>query len=85
MKAIALQGDGDQFVYVALDSQYSKLLGSGNTGNENGLLVLDMTPQALGYVSVPRPGQHITFVGPLVYDTENQWNAIYPVWSIKAS
>jgi hypothetical protein len=83
VKSLALQNDGDQLIYVALDSQYSSLLGSGNISHENGLLVLDLTPQALGTVSVPRFGQHITFVGPLVYDTQNQYNAIYPVWSIQ--
>jgi len=85
VKSIALRDDGDEFIHVALDSQYSRLLGSGNLSHDNGLLVLDLTPQSLGYISVPRLGQHITFVGPLVFDLENQWNAIYPVWSITTS
>jgi hypothetical protein len=83
MKSIALQEDGDQFVYVALDSQYVRLLGSGNISHENSLLVLDLTPQSLPIVSVPLAGQHIAFVGPWVYDTQRQWNAIYPVRSIQ--
>jgi hypothetical protein len=83
VKSIALQEDRDQFIDVALDSQYTRLLGSGNTSHENGLLVLDLTPQSLAIVSVPLVGQHIAFVGPLVYDTQSQWNAVYPVWSIQ--
>jgi hypothetical protein len=84
VKSIALQDDGDQLIGVALDSQYTRLLGSGNISYKNDSLVLDLTPQELAIFSVPLVGQHITFVGPLVYDTENQWNAIYPVWSIRA-
>jgi len=83
VKSIALQEDGDRFIDVALDSQYTSLLGPGNISHENGLLVLDLTPQSLAVVSVPLVGQHITFVGPWVYDTQRQWNAIYPVWSIQ--
>ncbi len=85
VKSIALQEDGDQFIDVALDPQYTKLLGSGNISHENGLLVLDLTSQSLAVVSVPLVGQHITFVGPWVYDTQRQWNAIYPVWSIQVN
>jgi len=83
VKSTALQEDRDQFIDVALDSQYPKLLGSGNISHENGLLVLDLTPQSMAIVSVPLVGQHITFVGPWVYDTQREWNAIYPVWSIQ--
>ncbi len=85
VKSIALQDDGDRLIDVTLDSQYSRLLDSGNSVYQNGSLVLDLTPQALSTVSVPLLGQHITFVGPLVYDVQNRWNAIYPVWSLTAS
>ncbi|HZY47812.1 MAG TPA: hypothetical protein VFE96_08460, partial [Candidatus Bathyarchaeia archaeon] len=48
-------------------------------------LVLELEPQYGATVPVPFVGEHITFVGPLVFDLENQMNAIYPVWSITAS
>jgi len=45
--------------------------------------VLELIPRDPATVSVPLVGKQISFVGPLVYDSENYWNAIYPVWSIQ--
>ena len=85
VKAVTLLYDGDRRVDVSLDSQYARLLDVGNTIYQNGLLVVQLIPQNRTAILLPTVGQHITFVGPLVYDVENQWNAIYPVWSITAS
>jgi hypothetical protein len=84
VKSVTLQYDGDQRIDVLPDAQYAKLLGAGNVNYEGGMLVLELIPQDQANILVPSVGQHITFVGPLVFDTENQWNAIYPVWSIRA-
>jgi hypothetical protein len=84
VKSVTLQYDGDQRIDVLLDAQYTKLLAVGNTNYHGGMLVLELIPQDQANIPVPSVGQHITFVGPLVYDTENHWNAIYPVWSIRA-
>src|SRR5713226_7142166 len=83
MKSVTLQYDGDQRIDVLPDAHYTKLLGVGNVNYQGGMLVLELIPQDQANIPVPSSGQHITFVGPLVYDTENQWNAIYPVWSIR--
>ena len=45
--------------------------------------MLELIPRDPATVSVPLVGKQISFVGPLVYDSENFWNAIYPVWSIQ--
>jgi hypothetical protein len=83
VKSVSRQYDGDQRIYVSLDSRYAKLLDAGNLEYQNGSMVLELIPRDQTAVPVPPVGQHITFVGPWVYDTENQWNAIYPVWSIQ--
>ncbi len=83
VESVSLQDSLDRRIYVRLDTQYAKLLDDGNPSYQNASLVLQLIPQDQAMVPVPSVGQHITFVGPMVYDTENQWNAIYPVWSIQ--
>lgn len=85
MKSITTQNDDDQRIDVILDAQYTKLLDTGNVNSQNGVLVLELISQDQPTVPALTIGHHITFVGPWVYDTENQWNAIYPVWSITTS
>ena len=85
VKSITIQNDDDQRIDVILDAQYTKLLDAGNVNPQNGVLVLELISQDQPTVPVPAIGQHVTFVGPWVYDTENKWNAIYPVWSITTS
>ena len=84
VKSVTLHYDGDQRIDVLPDAQYTKLLGVGNVNYQGGMLVLELIPQDQANIPVPAIGQRIAFVGPLVYDTENQWNAICPVWSIRA-
>jgi len=84
VKSVTLQYDGYQRIDVLPDAQYAKLLGAGNVNYEGGMLVLELIPQEQVNITIPSVGQHIAFVGPLVFDTEKQWNAIYPVWSIRA-
>jgi hypothetical protein len=84
VRSVTLQNDGDQRIDIGLDAQYAKLLDSGNVNYQRGWLVLELIPQDQATVRVPSIGQHITFVGPWVYDTENHWNAIFPVWSIQS-
>ena len=83
VKSVTLQDDGDWRIDVSLDPQYGKLLDVGNVNHQSGWLVLELIPRDQATVSVPSVGEQITFVGPLVYDSENYWNAIYPVWSIQ--
>ena len=83
VKSVTLQDNGYQRIDVSLDTQYTNLLDTGNVNYQNGWLVLELIPRDQAAISLPLIGQHITFVGPWVYDTENHWNAIYPVWSIQ--
>lgn len=85
VESVTLQENGDQQIYVRIDAQYSKLLATGNSNLQNSFLVLERISQDQATVQVPSVGQHITFVGPWVYDTENLSNAICPVWSITPS
>ena len=81
--SITVQADGTTWIDATVNHQYSKLLGPGNISHQNGLLVLeDSSKDQAVTLSL---GEPITFVAPLVYDTDGQFNAIVPVWSITAS
>ncbi len=84
VKSLSLQNDGDWRIDVGLGSQYGNLLDVGNVDHHSGWLVLELIPRDQATVSIPSVGEQIAFVGPLVYDSQNYWNAIYPVWSIQA-
>ncbi len=83
VRSVNLQDDGDWRIDVGLSPQYEKLLDVGNVNRQSGWLVLELIPRDQATISVPLVGNQITFVGPLVYDSQNYWNAIYPVWSIQ--
>jgi len=83
VKSVNLQDDGDWRIDVSLSPPYGKLLDAGNVNRQNGWLVLELIPRDQATISVPLVGNQISFVGPLVYDSENYWNAIYPVRSIQ--
>jgi hypothetical protein len=85
VESVSVQDGGDQRIYVRLDAQFGKLLVEGNSNHQNSLLVLELFSEYQAIIQVPSVGQHITFVGPWVYDTENLWNAICPVRSITTS
>lgn len=83
VRSIAVQADGTIWIDVAVDHQYSKLLGPGNTSHQMGLLVLeDSSGSQAPAFSI---GERISFVGPLVYDANGGFNAIAPVWSVVVS
>jgi hypothetical protein len=84
VEVVNLQEDGDWRISVGLGPAYGTLLDVGNLNNQNGWLVLELIPRDQAAIAVPPVGKQITFVGPLVYDSVNSWNAIYPVWSIQA-
>src|SRR2546425_4601972 len=83
VESVTLQDDGDWRIDVSLSPQYGKLLDVGNVNHQSGWLVLELIPRDQATISVPLVGKQTTFVGPLVYDSDNHWNAIYPVWSIQ--
>lgn len=85
VESVTLRESGGQGFYVRLDAQYAHLLGSRNSNYQNALLLVETAPLVQVMIPVLSVGQHITFVGPLVYDTYDQWNAIYPVWSIQSN
>ncbi len=82
---VALQQGVGRRIYVSLDARYASLLGERSSSYQNSLLVLELLSQTQVTVQVPSVGQNITFVGPWVYDTQNLWTAISPVWSIRTS
>lgn len=83
VSSITPQADGSIWINVTVDGQYSKLLGPGNISYQNGLLVLEDSSR--DQAATLSKGEPITFVGPLVYDTDGKFDAIVPVWSIKPS
>jgi len=92
------EADGDVHVRTNLDPAYSNLTNSGNEGYpNNGDLVVeiicvntpsqtDAIPACQNYsnqILVPSAGQHITFTGPYVLDTDHyDWAEIHPVYSL---
>lgn len=82
VKSVKSTDDG-VWIGVEVDARFSTLIGPGNIGNQNGLLILEIGTQENGVALWI--GERISFVGPLVYDVENQFNAFCPVWSIVAS
>src|SRR6266849_2564549 len=85
VESVTVQDGGDQRIYVRLDAQYGKLLVVGNSTHQDSFLVLELVSEYQAVIQVPLVGQHITFVGPWVYDTENLWSAVCPVRSITTS
>jgi hypothetical protein len=80
VNSMTSQQDGSSWIRVDVDAKYSKLIGPGNISSQNGLLILEQKAQ--DNATTLTIGERISFVGPLVYDVENQFNAICPVWSV---
>ncbi|TMI17042.1 hypothetical protein E6H32_09985 [Candidatus Bathyarchaeota archaeon] len=85
VESLTLQESGDQRIYVRLDPYYAKLIAVGNSNYQNTLLIVELIAENQARVPVPAVGQHITFVGPWVCDTDSHGNAIYHVWSIQSN
>jgi hypothetical protein len=84
VESVTLHDQGTWRIYISLDAKYASLIDGSSSSYKNSFLVLELISQDQAIVHVPSVGQHITFVGPWVFDTENLWNAICPVWSIQA-
>jgi hypothetical protein len=91
------EADGDYHILVQLDSQYSNLTNQANANLQNGWLVVEiicvlpvMQQDAIAPCSnytntipIPNIGDHITFTGPYVLDSEHSyWAEIHPVYSL---
>ena len=89
--------DGDYHILVQLDAQYSNLTTQGNIDHQNGWLVVEIIcvlpvnqTDAVGpcqnyanTIPIPEVGQHITFSGPYVLDSEHYyWAEVHPVYSL---
>ena len=82
---------------VKVDSGFENLLNSGNTNDEDGNLVFEISCRFpitqtdakaacqgdTDQVSLPPLGSHVRIVGRYVQDTfHGQWNEIHPVTSV---
>ncbi|HEX4921834.1 MAG TPA: hypothetical protein VFV92_13985 [Candidatus Bathyarchaeia archaeon] len=91
------EADGDYHILVQLDPQYANLTNQANVHYQNGWLVVeiicalpvtqqDAIAPCQGYASaipIPDVGQHITFSGPYVLDSEHYyWAEVHPVYSL---
>jgi hypothetical protein len=77
VNSISPQTDSSFWIRLDVDAKYSKLVGPGNISSQNGFLVLEQsTTHGNINVTALSVGERISFVGPLVYDVENQFNAI---------
>jgi hypothetical protein len=85
IESATLQDQGTWRIYISLDAKYANLIDGNSSSHKNSFLVLELTSQGQPTVQVASVGQHITFVGPWVHDTQNLWNAICPVWSIRGT
>jgi len=91
------EADGDYHILVQLDSQYSNLTNQANVDYQHGWLVVEIIcvlpvnqTDAVGpcanytnTILIPEVGQHITFSGPYVLDSEHYyWAEVHPVYSL---
>ena len=91
------EADGDYHILVQLDPQYSNLTNQANMDHQNGWLVVEIIcvltvnqTDAIGpcqnytnQITIPDIGQHITFSGPYVLDSEHYyWAEVHPVYSL---
>ena len=91
------EADGDYHILVQLDPQYSNLTNQANVDHQNGWLVVEIIcvltvnqTDAIGpcqnytnQITIPDIGQHITFSGPYVLDSEHfYWAEVHPVYSL---
>ena len=91
------EADGDYHILVQLDPQYSNLTNQANVDHQHGWLVVEIIcvltvnqTDAIGpcknytnQITIPVVGQHITFSGPYVLDSEHfYWSEIHPVYSL---
>jgi len=89
--------DGDYHILVQLDPQYSSLTNQANVDHQHGWLVVEIIcvltvnqTDAIGpcqnytnQITIPDLGQHITFSGPYVLDSEHYyWAEVHPVYSL---
>ena len=91
------EADGDYHILVQLDPQYSSLTNQANVDHQHGWLVVEIIcvltvnqTDAIGpcqnytnHIAIPDLGQHITFSGPYVLDSEHfYWAELHPVYSL---
>jgi hypothetical protein len=92
--------DGDIYIEVKLDPQFTNILTPASYTQQNGYLVVESicqttpkTPAAVPYcqnfhqnINIPPIGTHVTITGSYVLDEEHQrWAEIHPVTSIVPS
>ena len=71
--------DGDYWVLVDPDPEYTDLLAPSNEG----VLLSEVIPTDQPSVFIPEVGQHATFYGTLVADKgHDRWVEIHPTWLI---
>ena len=72
------RSDGDLHLLLAPDGGYQMYLNGGNQ-QAGGMVVEIMPGQNL---PAPSVGEHVQVFGTWVFDTNNGWNEIHPVWGI---
>jgi hypothetical protein len=75
--------DGDVHVELRLDPGQDGLVSRGNE-RIGGNLLLEIVPLDRGRVPIPRVGERVSAVGPLVDDTAHGWREIHPAWAISS-
>jgi hypothetical protein len=92
------EGDGDTHGWLQLDPPFGSLINDGNTADEGGNLVFEITchytvtqadakPACAGFVDhtkIPPIGSHVAITGSFVTEKNHgKWNEIHPVSIIK--
>lgn len=91
------EADGDYHILVQLESQYSNLTNQANLDHQHGWLVVEIIcvlsvnqtdaispcQNYTNQITILDIGQHITFSGPYVLDSEHwYWAEVHPVYSL---
>ena len=75
--------DGDVHIELRLDPGQDGLVSRGND-RIGGNLLLEIVPLDRERVPIPRVGERVSAVGPLVDDTAHGWREIHPAWAISS-
>ncbi len=77
--SVETRADGDTHLLLRADPSDTAFLDDANV-NSGGMVAELMPGQSIW---TPSTGEHLALFSTWVYDTNNKWNEIHPVWGIK--
>jgi hypothetical protein len=85
IRFLKLEEDGDLHIQLEVDPAYTNLLNPVNGDEQNGRLVLELTPRDAGHIPKPQKGWRVTVTGVWLTDGKppsHGWNEIHPIFRL---